>query len=89
MTIPKQIQRLESKIHRIKHKLMHLETFRIGSLSKQSKVCGNPNCRCSQSPEHRHGPYYLLSWTRKTKSSTRFVRQHELKELKKQMKNLK
>jgi len=36
-----------------------------GTVSKRTKVCGRPNCRCAQDPEARHGPYY--EWTRREK----------------------
>ncbi len=49
--------------------------MRPGSLSKQSNVCGKPNCRCKdpQNPQ-RHGPYYQLSWVHRGKSTTQFIR---------------
>ena len=36
-----------------------------GTVSKRTKVCGRPNCRCAEDPNARHGPYY--EWTRREK----------------------
>ena len=36
-----------------------------GTVSKRTKVCGRPNCRCAEDPQARHGPYY--EWTRREK----------------------
>jgi hypothetical protein len=40
----------------------------VGSLSTTYHTCGNPNCRCHQDPDKRHGPYHY--WTRKVKGRT-------------------
>jgi hypothetical protein len=65
---------LERRIERIKQKLLALGDLRPGSLSEQYNVCGNPSCRCKADPPQKHGPYYQLGWTRKRKSTTRFIR---------------
>ena len=46
-----------------------------GSVSEQYNICGTAGCRCKD-PKHprKHGPYYQLSYTRRGRSSTRFVR---------------
>jgi hypothetical protein len=78
---------LQRKIEQIKKKLATLGDLRPGSLSEQYNVCGNPRCRCKANPPQKHGPYYQLSWTRKRKSKTRFVKKHQLHSLRSQMKN--
>ncbi len=50
-------------------------------------MCGNPNCRCKADPPQKHGPYHQLSWTRKRKSTTRFVKKYHLRSVRSQMKN--
>jgi hypothetical protein len=79
---------LQAQISRIKQKLCALGDMTPGALSTQYNVCGNPTCRCKD-PENpqRHGPYNQLSFSRKGKSTTRFVRKEELKEVKKQVEN--
>ena len=81
------IQSLQRKIERIKQSLAALGDLRPGSLNEQFNVCGNPSCRCKADPPRKHGPYFQLSWTRKRKSKTRFVRKHEVKSVRSQMKN--
>jgi Family of unknown function (DUF6788) len=39
-----------------------------GSLQTRRLACGNPNCRCQQDPQLRHGPYHY--WTRKQRGKT-------------------
>jgi hypothetical protein len=69
---------LETKIGKIKEEIMALGLeLQPGVLTQQYNVCGSPGCRCKADPPQRHGPYYQLSFTRKGKSRTQFVRRHE------------
>jgi hypothetical protein len=81
------IRTLEVQIEKIKRELAGLGDLRPGSLSEQYNVCGNPNCRCKEDPAKRHGPYYQISFTRKGRSSTKFVKRPHLVDVKKQLKN--
>jgi hypothetical protein len=85
-----QLQKIEAKIQRIKDKLMELDEMRPGSISKQYNVCGNPNCRCKDkiNPK-KHGPYYQLSFVRKGKSSSQFIKKEFLQDARKQTANFK
>lgn len=78
---------LERQIEQIKRELIRVGPLRMGSLSEQYNVCGTPSCRCKASPPEKHGPYYQLSYTRKDKSTTRFVRREALSAVKKQLRN--
>ena len=81
------IRSLERQIAKIKRELVQVGDLRPGTLSEQYNVCGTPGCRCKASPPEKHGPYYQLSYTRKGKSRTRFVRREKLPEVKKLVKN--
>jgi len=81
------IRALEGQIERIKRELAALGDLRPGSLSEQYNVCGNPNCRCKEGPAKRHGPYYQISFTRKGRSRTKFVKRPHVRDVKKQLKN--
>ena len=83
------ISLLQRRIERIKRKLQQLGDLRPGRLSKQYNVCGNPRCRCKETPPKKHGPYYQLSWARKGKSTTRFVREPNLAKVQAQLDNYK
>lgn len=85
--MPTRLQTLEGRIQRIKVQLAGLGELRPGVLSEQYNVCGTPSCRCKANPPDKHGPYYQLSWSRKRKSATRFVRQAELRVVRAQIKN--
>ncbi len=78
---------LERRIERIKNELQGLGELRPGSLSEQDNVCGVAGCQCKASPPKKHGPYYQLSFTRKGKSTSRFVRREEVAVVRRQLKN--
>jgi len=81
------IRALEAEIKTIKRKLAALGELRPGSLSQQYNVCGSRGCRCKASPPQKHGPYYQLSYTRKGKDGTRFVKQTDVPTIQKAMAN--
>jgi uncharacterized protein DUF6788 len=83
----RRIVTLERQIAKVKGELAELGDLRPGSLSEQYNVCGTPGCQCKADPPKKHGPYYQLSYTRKGKSSTRFVRPQDLAMVKRQQKN--
>jgi len=78
---------LERQIEKVKRELAQVGELRPGTLSEQYNVCGTPRCRCKGSSPKKHGPYYQLSYTRKGKSHTRFIRPEALPEVKQQIKN--
>jgi len=78
---------LERQIEKVKRALVALGDLRPGSLSTQYNVCGTPGCRCKAIPPEKHGPYYQVSYTRKGKSSTKFIKQKDLPAVRKQLKN--
>ena len=78
---------LERQIEKVKRDLLALGDLRPGSLSTQYNVCGTPGCRCKATPPEKHGPYYQVSYTRKGKSSTKFVKQKDLPAVREQLKN--
>ena len=86
MTIGK--SELKEKIKTIKKEIMSIKSFRAGSISKQYNVCGKENCKCKD-PENpvKHGPYYQLSYTINGKHSTKFVKEHQVQTVKKEIEN--
>ena len=78
---------LQRRIGRIKEQIGALGDLRPGSLSQQYNVCGTPGCRCKADRPQKHGPYYQLGWTRKARSTTRFVRVSDLREVRQQIRN--
>jgi hypothetical protein len=58
-----------------------------GLLTRQYNVCGSPGCRCKADPPQKHGPYYQLSFTRKGKSRTQFVRRRDVSLVQEQVRN--
>lgn len=78
---------LQRQIEKVKRDLAALGDLRPGSLSTQYNVCGSPGCRCKADPPVKHGPYYQVSYTRKGKSSTKFVKKEDLATVRKQLKN--
>jgi len=86
MTISRE-KLLLRQIEKVKEQLAALGDLRPGSLSTQYNVCGTPGCRCKATPPEKHGPYYQVSFTRKGKSSTKFVRKQDLPAIRRELKN--
>jgi uncharacterized protein DUF6788 len=78
---------LEARIETVKQAIVRLGELRPGKLSQQYNVCGKADCRCKADPPQKHGPYYQLSFTRKGKSSTQFVREQDLAVVRLQLRN--
>ena len=70
----KKIQRIEERIKRIKEALLEIGSMRPGSLTRQYK-----------DPENQTGAYWQISYTRRMKSRTAYVRQEWVKELRRQI----
>jgi hypothetical protein len=66
----KRIQQIEQRIDGIKRTLMEIGPMRPGSLTRQYK-----------DPQHHAGAYWQISYTRRMKSRTEYVRQECVKEL--------
>jgi len=80
-------QSLEARIDQLKQAVVGLGDLRPGKLSQQYNVCGQAECRCKADPPQKHGPYYQLSFTRKGKSSSQFVRKEDLAVVRRQLRN--
>jgi hypothetical protein len=78
---------IERQIERVKRDMVALGDLRPGSLSTQYNVCGSPGCKCKATPPNKHGPYYQVSFTRKGKSGTKFVRKENLPAIRTQLRN--
>jgi len=83
----RRIEVLQRQVERIKQELLELGDLRPGSLSEQFNVCGTPGCKCKKSPPQKHGPYYQVSYTRKGKSGTKFVKRPQVATVKRQLRN--
>lgn len=71
-----------NEIQEVKKKLLEIDEFRIGTLSKQWNVCGNPSCRCKDKNDpQKHGPYNKLSYTRKGKKGSEFIKEENVKSI--------
>jgi hypothetical protein len=88
--IMSRLKQIEKQIQETKKELTELGELRPGSLSKQYNICGKATCKCKD-PEapQRHGPYYQISYGRKGKSSSTFVRPESLADIEKQLANYK
>ena len=70
----KRIQQIEQRIDRIKRTLLEIGPMRPGWLTRQYK-----------DPQHRTGPYWQISYTRRMKSRTEYVRRKWVKDLRRQI----
>ena len=69
----KRIQQIEQRIDRIKRALLEIGPMRPGSLTRQYK-----------DPQHQAGAYWQISYTRRMKSRTEYVRPQWVKEIRHQ-----
>ena len=72
----KRIQQIEQRIDRIKKALLEIGPMRPGSLTRQYK-----------DPQHQAGAYWQISYTRRMKSRTEYVRREWVKEIRRQTAN--
>ena len=70
----KRIQQIEQRIDRIKKALLEVGPMRPGSLTRQYK-----------DPQHHAGAYWQISYTRRMKSRTEYVRRECVKDLRRQI----
>ena len=70
----KRIQQIERRIARIKEELQTMEPMRPGSLTRQYK-----------DPETSAGAYWQISYTRRMKSRTEYVRREWVAEVRRQI----
>src|SRR6266852_9130744 len=69
----KRIRQIEQRIDRIKRALLEIGPMRPGSLTRQYK-----------DPQHNTGAYWQISYTRRMKSRTEYVRKEHVKEVRRQ-----
>ena len=72
----KRIQQIEQRIDRIKTALLEIGPMRPGSLTRQYK-----------DPQHHAGAYWQISYTRRMKSRTEYVRREWVKGIRHQIAN--
>ena len=70
----KRIQQIERRIDRIKKALLEIGPMRPGSLTRQYK-----------DPENQTGAYWQISYTRRMKSRTEYVRRERVREIRRQI----
>ncbi len=70
----KRLQQIEKRIERIKAALQEIGPMRPGSLTRQYR-----------DPETRTGAYWQISYTRRMKSRTEYVRKEWVTEIRKQI----
>jgi hypothetical protein len=80
------IDQIEKRIGKIKTELAEIQDMRPGSLSRQYNVCGVKGCRCKDTiAPNKHGPYTQLSYVHQGKSTTRFIRPHQVRAVRSQL----
>jgi hypothetical protein len=70
----KRIQQIEFRLQQIKRALLEIGPMRPGSLTRQYK-----------DPQHHFGAYWQISYTRRMKSRTEYVRKEWVKEVRRQI----
>ena len=52
------LRAIDQKIDALKAQILAIDHVVRGSLTRRTKVCGNPGCRCTEDRAARHGPYF-------------------------------
>jgi len=77
---------LLERIKAVKVEISGLGQMRPGTLTEQYNVCGRQGCCCKDKDNPRkHGPYYQLSYTRKGRGTSEFVRAEDVAEVRRQL----
>lgn len=80
----------EKVIERLKRKILDLKPMLPGSISKQYNVCGKAGCKCKDAKNPvKHGPYHQLSFTLAGRSSSVFIKQKDLSEVRRRIRRFK
>jgi hypothetical protein len=81
-----QEEKLEAQIAKIKVQLLKIGLMRPGSLSQQYSACQKKGCKCVDpvNPQ-KHGPFYQISYARRGKSTSQFVRPQFVPQVRKQL----
>ena len=61
------------KVRELASQLATPRPMRRGSLSERYVKCSKPGCKCADTPEARHGPYYSLTRASHGKTHSRFL----------------
>jgi hypothetical protein len=82
------LKQIQQRIEQIQRELATLGSLHPGSVSEQYNICGSPGCRCKDPHRpQKHGPYYQLSYTRRGRSTTRFVRPDQVAAIRQKVAN--
>ena len=80
------MQKMKTRIQKIKVELQEIGEMRPGSLNKQYSVCGVKGCICADPKEPvKHGPYYQLSYVHQGKSSSQFIQKEFVTKIQNQL----
>lgn len=70
---------MEKQLQELKQQIAELEMPIPGSIQTMLLRCGKKNCRCHQSEEFRHGPYYLWYRRIRGKMTTQSIAEEDVK----------
>jgi hypothetical protein len=84
------VQNCQARIAQIQQQLLALDSMRPGSMTRQYRICGSPNCRCVD-PTHprRHGPYYQVNYVYAGKKTAYYVQPADIKTVRRELANYK
>ena len=67
------LRKARERIADIQATLQGMDYLCSGTLLRRMMICGKPNCRCTQDPDARHGPYYQWAHMKGGKLVSRMV----------------
>jgi hypothetical protein len=70
--LERRLKRCQADYEAAKARVLSVGFICEGSLVERFTSCPKLNCRC-QDPEHRHGPYFQLSWKESGKTVSKLI----------------
>ena len=65
---------IERKYFNLKKQLLEIGIPIPGSIHKSYRKCGKKGCRCQQSDQNRHGPYFVWNIIKNNKLNTHTIK---------------
>lgn len=79
-------KQIQAELEKVQKEILGIESMRPGQIAQVYTACQKPGCKCIDpvNPQ-KHGPYYKLSYKRRGKPSTQFIRPQFLEEVRRQI----
>lgn len=81
------LEAIEKQYDKLKKELLGIGIPIPGTIHKSFRSCGKKGCRCQESKELRHGPYYVWYGLKNNKQTTKSIKAENIFMYQKWIKN--